>query len=1224
MSAPTLVTGATGFVGSAVARVLRDAGHPLRLLARPGSDRALLQGLDAEIVEGDLRDPASLAAAVQGCRYLLHVAADYRLWVPDPGPMMQANVDGTTALLRAARDAGVDRIVYCSSVAALGLIGDGTPGTETTEIHPEKIVGAYKQSKYRAEQAVRALARDEAVPVTIVNPSTPVGPRDIKPTPTGKMVLDAAAGRMPAYVDTGLNVVHVDDVARGHLLALEHGRIGESYILGGEDLDMPHLLAMVDDVVGRPQARRLRLNQAVLTPVALGMEAAARLFKIEPLVTREMLQMAKKRMYLQQRQGPRRAGLRHAPRPPGLRRRHRLVPRTGPPMTALALLAAAIWAYLILLHGRFWSAGPLLPPTAATTTTPVHIVIPARNEEDSIEATLHSLLAQNHPAFHITLVDDQSTDRTAEIARFIQDPRLTIIPGQPRPKGWSGKLWAISQALPSPLPVREAPGVGSRSEHPPSETPNARTEPLILLTDADITHTTQHLATLVNHLESQNLVMASEMVELRCASPAERALVPAFVFFFQLLYPFARVNRPGPTAAAAGGTILLRRDALNRIGGIASLKGALIDDVTLATRLKPLGPIYLGHTHQAQSLRPYPGAIDIWRMVARTRLRPAPLLPPPPPRHRPRPRPRLARPPRPRPPQPRPGPLDRPRNLARLRRHLPPDPPPLPPISRLGARTSRHRHLLPRRHDRLRPRPPPRPRRHLETTRLPGRAGMTLPVETPSVETWSGKGRTDENFPVGSLLIRPALRPHVHAFYDFARNADDIADSPDLAAPDKLHRLATMQSALEHGTGGSPSGLKLRASQAETGVTNRHALDLLAAFRQDATKTRYATWDELLDYCRLSAMPVGRQVLDLHGEPPATHAPSDALCAVLQVLNHLQDGAKDLAALGRCYLPDDQLAAAGAHVQDLAKPAASLGLRTVIDSLLDHCDRLNAEAATLPRLVRDRRLRVECAVITGLARRLAHPPAPQRPRRHPRQAEEARRRRQPPRRHPVRRMIRAACCIVFAATAATPSPAVIPLVRLVRANDPPALLDQLIGWPGPHHRPHRHQPGLCRHRPRRRPAHPKRQHRLHRLRPTARRDRLQPGHARPDRPARHQHGMPAPPGAPTPPRRPRVSAACPPHHPRPLHGRAIRRPPRHGRHLHRRRTRLHPHHRPASNAGPAHDRPRRHPIRPRRRRDHRQARRHVLPPRHEDPPAGPPGRHVRHLRLLPHRRRRRR
>ena len=293
----TLVTGATGFVGSAVARALLARGHRLRLLVRKGSDRRNVAGLPAELVEGDLRDSSTFPALVAGCRYVLHVAADYRLWVPDPGPMMQANIDGTRALLQAARDAGVERIVYCSSVAALGLIGDGTPGTEDTPVDPAKVIGVYKQSKYLAEQEVRRLVRDEGVPAVIVNPSTPIGPRDIKPTPTGKMVLDGAAGRMPAFVDTGLNVVHVDDVAEGHVLAMERGRIGEAYILGGTDMRLEQILTMIDDVVGRTPQRRVRLPHKALVPLALGMEGAARLFGIEPMVTREMLGMAKKQMF---------------------------------------------------------------------------------------------------------------------------------------------------------------------------------------------------------------------------------------------------------------------------------------------------------------------------------------------------------------------------------------------------------------------------------------------------------------------------------------------------------------------------------------------------------------------------------------------------------------------------------------------------------------------------------------------------------------------------------------------------------------------------------------------------------------------------------------------------------------------------------------------------------------------------------------------------------------
>ena len=241
-----------------------------------------------------------------------------------------------------------------------------------------------------------------------------------------------------------------------------------------------------------------------------------------------------------------------------------------------------------------------------------------------------------------------------------------------------------------------------------------------------------------------------------------------------------------------------------------------------------------------------------------------------------------------------------------------------------------------------------------------------------TVETWSGKDRGDENFPVGSALIARRLRPHVHAFYAFARNADDIADSAALTPEDKVARLDIMEAVLlGHREAGSPSALRLRASLAETGVTPRHATDFLVAFRRDATKRRYASWDELYDYCRYSAMPVGRYVLDLHGEAEATHAPSEALCTSLQVLNHLQDCAKDLAALDRCYLPADLLAFHGASVEDVRGAAQTRGLRGVFDSLLDRCEALNAEAVGLPRGTHDRWLRVETAVIVGLARRLA-------------------------------------------------------------------------------------------------------------------------------------------------------------------------------------------------------------------------------------------------------------
>ena len=308
---PTLVTGATGFVGSAVARAFLARGHALRLLARPNGNRANIAGLPAEIIEGDLRDPASLERAVAGCRYVVHVAADYRLWVPDPVVMNRANVDGTRALLLAAQAAGVERMVYCSSVAALGLIGDGTPADETTPNSLAKVIGTYKQSKYLAEQAVLELARD-GVPVVIVNPSAPVGPRDIKPTPTGKMIADTAAGRMPAYVDTGLNVVHVDDVAEGHALALERGRVGECYILGGEDMGMQELLALVGEAAGR-KPPRIKLPHGALYPLALVSEGLARVAGIEPIVTRDILAMAKKKMFFSSAKA--RAELGYNPRP---------------------------------------------------------------------------------------------------------------------------------------------------------------------------------------------------------------------------------------------------------------------------------------------------------------------------------------------------------------------------------------------------------------------------------------------------------------------------------------------------------------------------------------------------------------------------------------------------------------------------------------------------------------------------------------------------------------------------------------------------------------------------------------------------------------------------------------------------------------------------------------------------------------------------------------------
>lgn len=293
----TLVTGATGFVGSAVARLVAARGHELAVLARPGADRRNLDGLDAEVREGDLNDPGTLARALDGCDTLFHVAADYRLWTRDPRELYRTNVDGTRALMRAALDANIERIVYTSSVATLGNPGDGTPGSEKTPVSIDDMIGHYKRSKFLAERVVDELVTAHGLPAVIVNPSTPIGPRDIKPTPTGRVVRDAQAGRLPAYVDTGLNIAHVDDVAAGHLLALERGQIGRCYILGGEDLSLHAILTMIAEICGRPPPR-IRLPRTLIFPVAYASEAWAWLTNgPEPQATVDGLRMAKKKMF---------------------------------------------------------------------------------------------------------------------------------------------------------------------------------------------------------------------------------------------------------------------------------------------------------------------------------------------------------------------------------------------------------------------------------------------------------------------------------------------------------------------------------------------------------------------------------------------------------------------------------------------------------------------------------------------------------------------------------------------------------------------------------------------------------------------------------------------------------------------------------------------------------------------------------------------------------------
>jgi dihydroflavonol-4-reductase len=299
-----LVTGANGFLGCAVVRTLLGAGMAVRALVRPGSDRRNLAGLDAEVVDGDIVDRESLRRVVAGCGAVFHVAADYRLWVADPKPMYRANVEGSVNVLEAAAAAGVARMVYTSSVAVLGINEDRTPADEDTPVRVDDMVGHYKRSKFLAEEAVRRRALELEFPVVTVNPSTPIGPRDIKPTPTGRILLDAAAGRMPAFVDTGLNLVHVDDVAAGHLAALERGMPGERYILGGDDFTLERILVLVAEHVGR-RASTIRLPHWSVYPLAVGAEAIALVTKREPRVTLDGVRMSRKHMYFSSRKAQR-------------------------------------------------------------------------------------------------------------------------------------------------------------------------------------------------------------------------------------------------------------------------------------------------------------------------------------------------------------------------------------------------------------------------------------------------------------------------------------------------------------------------------------------------------------------------------------------------------------------------------------------------------------------------------------------------------------------------------------------------------------------------------------------------------------------------------------------------------------------------------------------------------------------------------------------------------
>ncbi len=575
-----------------------------------------------------------------------------------------------------------------------------------------------------------------------------------------------------------------------------------------------------------------------------------------------------------------------------------------------------------------------------------------------IALSVGSLLRQDYPgAFSVVVVDDQSTDGTAAAASAAASEaqaadRLQIVTGTGPPPGWTGKLSAMRQGL--------------------AEVEAGAVKPeFVLFTDADIAYAPHVLSRLVGIARANNSVLTSLMVKLRCESAAELWLAPAFVFFFQMLYPFAWVNDPRrATAAAAGGCMLVRRQALHAAGGLEAVRGALIDDCALGALMKGRGPIWLGLTEDVRSLRAYPFLSDFGRMVARSafaELRYSPLrlagaiggmalvyLAPP-----------LfvlfAR-----------GPAQAAGALAWAMMALS-----LMPTLRLyrtaaywRPRPSGHCGSLCRLHLQLRATILAGARRLLERANPGADAGDGARMTTVS-EALSGKGAGDENFPVASWLLSEERRGPILAFYRFVRAADDVADHPSLSPETKLKLLDDLDDALTGRGAPDPHAEPLRLALSQTGLSPKHALDLLKAFRLDARKDRYANWSELMDYCALSAAPVGRFVLDVHGEDPSIWPASDALCSALQIINHLQDCAEDYKRLNRVYLPLDTLAAHGASVEMLDAPKAPPALRDALAELARRTSALVGRGGALMPQIRDVRLGAEIAAIHALARRLA-------------------------------------------------------------------------------------------------------------------------------------------------------------------------------------------------------------------------------------------------------------
>ena len=316
-NADVLITGASGFIGSAVAHKLAASGYSVRAMVRRSSPRHHIAGLDLEFCEGDLRDEASVKRAIQNVQYVFHIAADYRLWAAHPDEIFSTNVGGTRTIMREALRASVERVVYTSSVATIALMPDGSPGDETYSMSEKGGIGAYKRSKIAAERLVTEMVAQNALPAVIVNPSAPVGPRDVRPTPTGRIIVEAARGRVPAFVDTGLNLVHVDDVAEGHLAALRRGKVGTRYILGGQNVSLGKMLGDIAGLVGRRPAR-IRLPHWAVLPVAHLAEATAKITGREPFATVEGVRMSKHLMFFKAARAEMELGYRSRPYLEGL------------------------------------------------------------------------------------------------------------------------------------------------------------------------------------------------------------------------------------------------------------------------------------------------------------------------------------------------------------------------------------------------------------------------------------------------------------------------------------------------------------------------------------------------------------------------------------------------------------------------------------------------------------------------------------------------------------------------------------------------------------------------------------------------------------------------------------------------------------------------------------------------------------------------------------------